>query len=196
MSVAAGTTDAAEFVDFFQDGWKAGATDPERFFAHFGGRLTPDCLLTQPLAPRRMVPTACGRSSPLFEAVPDLRVEVVRWGATDDGVLIEIRLHGTLGGRPLEWTAVDRLVLRDGLITERHSYFDPLRWWRSCSGGRARARSCCGPVAEGGADEQGRRRAGADPALGSRRELDLPRERSAPSRRARARRSCSCTACW
>ena len=40
--------------------------------------------------------------------------------------MIEIRLHGTLGGRPLAWTAVDRLVLRDGLIAERHSYFDPL----------------------------------------------------------------------
>ena len=50
----------------------------------------------------------------------------MRWGATEDGALIEIRLHGTLGGRPLEWTAVDRLVLRDGLIAERHSYFDPL----------------------------------------------------------------------
>ena len=63
MSVAAGTTEAAELVDFFQDGWRIGATDPERFFAHFGGRFTPDCLLTQPLAAPARVPRACGSSS-------------------------------------------------------------------------------------------------------------------------------------
>ena len=84
--------------------------------------------MTQPLAARR---PGCreGRgscSTPLFLAVPDLRADVMRWGATEDGALIEIRLHGTLGGRALAWTAVDRLVLRDGLIAERHSYFDPL----------------------------------------------------------------------
>ena len=50
----------------------------------------------------------------------------MRWGATDDGVMIEIRLGGTLDGKPLTWNAVDRLVVRDGLIAERHSYFDPL----------------------------------------------------------------------
>jgi len=127
MSVAAPTTEAAELVAFFEEGWKAGATDPERFFAHFGARFTPDCLLTQPLAAPARGPEGLRQLfAPLFHAVPDLRVDVVRWGATDDGALIEIHLHGTLGGRPLAWTAVDRLVLRDGLIAERHSYFDPL----------------------------------------------------------------------
>ena len=58
--------------------------------------------------------------------MPDFGVEVLRWGATEDGAMIEIRLRGTLSGRPITWTAVDRLVLRDGLIAERHSYFDPL----------------------------------------------------------------------
>ena len=123
----AALSDAEELVAFFQEGWRAGATDPERFFAHFGGRFTPDCLLTQPLAAPARGPAGLRQLfTPLFLAVPDLRVDVVRWGATDDGALIEIRLHGTLGGRPLTWTAVDRLVLRDGLIAERHSYFDPL----------------------------------------------------------------------
>ena len=124
---AALTPTAEELVAFFQEGWSAGATDPERFFAHFGGRLTPDCLMTQPLAAPARGPEGLRQLfTPLFEAVPDLRVDVIRWGATEDGALIEIRLHGTLGGRPLAWTAVDRLVLRDGLIAERHSYFDPL----------------------------------------------------------------------
>ena len=58
--------------------------------------------------------------------MPDLRGEVERWGATEDGVLIELGLRGKLRGRPVEWTAVDRIILRDGLIAERRSYFDPL----------------------------------------------------------------------
>ena len=40
--------------------------------------------------------------------------------------MIELRLHGTLGTRPIAWTVVDRIVLRDGLIAERTAYFDPL----------------------------------------------------------------------
>ena len=83
--------------------------------------------MTQPLAAPARGPAGLRQLfTPLFEAMPDLRVDVMRWGATDDGALIEIRLHGTLGGRPLAWTAVDRFVLRDGQIAERHSYFDPL----------------------------------------------------------------------
>ena len=118
---------AGELVAFFQEGWRAGASDPERFFAHFGARLTPDCLLTQPLAAPARGPEGLRQLfTPLFRAVPDLRADVVSWGATEDGALIEIRLHGTLGGRALAWRAVDRLVLRDGLIAARHSYFDPL----------------------------------------------------------------------
>jgi hypothetical protein len=124
---AIAAAEAEELVAFFAAGWRIGATDPERFFAHFGERLTPDALMTQPLAaPARGPAGLRDLFTPLFEAVPDLTVDVVRWGATEDGVLIEIRLHGTLGGRPLEWTAVDRLVVREGLIAARHSYFDPL----------------------------------------------------------------------
>ena len=43
-----------------------------------------------------------------------------------DGVLIELALRGTLGGRAVMWTAVDRIILRNGMIVERRSYFDPL----------------------------------------------------------------------
>jgi hypothetical protein len=67
------------------------------------------------------------RFTPIFAAIPDLRSTVVRFGPTDDGILIEHTLRGTLGSRPLEWTAVDRFILRDdGLIAERRAYFDSL----------------------------------------------------------------------
>ena len=122
---------------------------------------------------------------------------MVRWGATEDGALIEIRLHGTLGGRPLEWTAVDRLVLRDGLIAERHSYFDPLPLVRDAAQAPARergARSSADRRKEAGVSTAERAR-WRSPALGTRRELDLSQGTVTPTRRARARRSCSCTAC-
>ena len=40
---------AAEFVDFFAEGWGKGAGP--QFFDHFESRIHPDVLMTQPLAP-------------------------------------------------------------------------------------------------------------------------------------------------
>ncbi len=114
---------AAEFVDFFADGWRKGANGD--FFGHFESRIHPDVLMTQPLAPpARGVRTFRPLFEPLFRAIPDLHGEVRSWGETDDGVLIELHLSGHLGGRPVAWTTVDRIVLEDGKIKERHAYFD------------------------------------------------------------------------
>lgn len=117
----------AEFVAFFADGWRTGATQPERFIEHFSGRLTADAVMIQPFSRVARGPRGLRELfEPLFRVMPDLRGEVVRWGATEDGVLIELALRGTLGGRPVKWTTVDRIILRDGLIIERRAYFDPL----------------------------------------------------------------------
>jgi ketosteroid isomerase-like protein len=125
MRAAEATTEQEEFVRFFAEGWALGAG--EEFFDHFGSRKHPDVVLEQPL-----MPTARGERGmramfgPLFAAMPDLRGEVVRWGPTEDSVLIELKLSGTVGGRAVEWTVVDRIVLEDGLIRSRRSFFDPL----------------------------------------------------------------------
>jgi SnoaL-like domain len=127
MSATAERGAAEELVAFFAEGWRIGASDPERFYAHFATRLTPDALMTQPLAAPVRGPEGLRELfGPLFAAMPDLRVDVLRWGATDDGALIEIRLRGMLGARQVSWEAVDRLVLQDGMIAARHSYFDSL----------------------------------------------------------------------
>jgi ketosteroid isomerase-like protein len=127
MAATDTTSAAAEFADFFGAGWAIGATDPERFFGHFGARMTPDALMLQPLAaPVRGPKGLRALFEPLFEAIPDLTGDVVRWGETGDGVLIELRLRGALGGRPVEWTTVDRITLREGLIAGREAHFDPL----------------------------------------------------------------------
>jgi ketosteroid isomerase-like protein len=120
-------TAAAEFVEFFGAGWAIGARDSDGFFRHFEQRMHPDAVMIQPIAPRTQGPRALRQLfGPLFHAVPDLTGEVQGWGATDDGVFIQLTLRGSLSGRPLDWTVVDRIVLEDGLIRERCSYFDPL----------------------------------------------------------------------
>jgi ketosteroid isomerase-like protein len=119
-------TSAAEFVEFFAEGWKFGARDADGFFRHFGPRMHTDSVLIQPIAPTVRGPQALQELfGPLFKAVPDLHGELKRWGETVDGVFIELTLRGHLGGRPVEWTVVDRIILEDGLIRQRRSYFDP-----------------------------------------------------------------------
>lgn len=125
MSVGAdssATAAGAEFVQRFERFWRAPA--PQRL----------DMLLADPVrlvAP--LTPTthtlAEGRRSfaRLLALIPDLTAEVHRWGPTDEGVLIEFTLSGSVGGGPLSWRAVDRIALGDdGLATERVSYFDAM----------------------------------------------------------------------
>ena len=119
-------TDAKEFVEFFAAGWELEAHDAEGFFRHFGPRMHPDTALIQPIARPARGPGALRELfGPLFKAIPDLTGTLRRWGQTDDGVFIELALRGHLGSRPVEWTVVDRIILEDGLIRERRSYFDP-----------------------------------------------------------------------
>ena len=119
-------TDAKEFVEFFAAGWELGARDAEGFFRHFGPRMHPDTALIQPIArPARGADALRELFGPLFKAIPDLTGTLRRWGQTDDGVFIELTLRGHLGSRPVEWTVVDRIILEDGKIRERRSYFDP-----------------------------------------------------------------------
>jgi hypothetical protein len=78
--------------------------------------------------------------------IPDIRGEVVGWAGHEDIMFIELWLSGTLGGKPLEFRAVDKLWLTStGTVLRRDSFFDSgplvqavlsrpsawLPWWRS-----------------------------------------------------------------
>jgi ketosteroid isomerase-like protein len=127
---------AEEFVDAFERFWRMPSVNGlDELLSH-------DAVLRQPLGPTtRDLATGKRAFARIFAAIPDLHAVVDRWGATRDGVLIEFRLMGTVGGRPIEWPVVDRFVLQNGSATERVSYFNPtplLRasltrptsWWR------------------------------------------------------------------
>ncbi len=113
-------SEAADFVERFAAYWRAPSV------AGLDALLAPDVRLVAPMTPTTHGLDEGRRAfAAVLELTPDLTAKVHRWAATPDGVLIEFTLSGTAGGRPISWTAVDRIVLgEDGLATERVSYFD------------------------------------------------------------------------
>ena len=112
---------SAEFVERFKRFWAA--PDP----AALGELLHDDARLIQPLMPSMRSRAAYAEATRrLLAVMPDLHGRTRRWGETEDGVLIEHTLAGTLGGRQLSWDLTDRITLREGRVVERIAYFDPL----------------------------------------------------------------------
>jgi ketosteroid isomerase-like protein len=112
---------SAEFVERFMRFWAA--PDP----AALDELLHDDAHLVQPLMPEARSRAAYAQSTRrLLAVMPDLHGRTHRWGPTEDGVLIEHTLAGTLGGKALSWDLTDRITLRDGRVVERIAYFDPL----------------------------------------------------------------------
>jgi ketosteroid isomerase-like protein len=114
--------DPSEFVEAFAKSWAAPTIASHSALWH------DDIVLVQPLMPKAVGRKACEEGfARLFGLIPDLHATVHRWAAAEpDVVFIEFTLKGTFGGRPIEWDAVDRFVLRDGLALERVSYFDSM----------------------------------------------------------------------
>lgn len=119
---------AEEWVAEFIAGWRD-PSDPEAFANHFERVCTDDVRMIQPQLPT-MVGKAAFREGfvrPTFALIPDLHAVVHDWAVNEAGelVFINFTLAGTLGGKPISWPCIDRIVLRDGLACERRAYFDP-----------------------------------------------------------------------
>lgn len=106
----------------------------------------PDYRAVQPQTPDALGPEGMlDFFARVYALVPDLRGEVIEANVYDGGIYIEVRLTGTIGGRPVTWDACDRFWFEDGLVKGRMTYFDPIvlfaavaqrprawrRWWRS-----------------------------------------------------------------
>jgi hypothetical protein len=111
---------AADFAERFAAYWQAPSVDG------LGALLAPEVYLRAPMTPTtRSLAEGKRAFGKLLRLVPDLTGVVHRWGGTEDGLLIEFTLSGSVSGVELSWDAVDRIVLReDGLATARISYFD------------------------------------------------------------------------
>jgi ketosteroid isomerase-like protein len=112
----------AAFVERFAEAWSD--PSPDGLMA----LMAPDVVLRTPaMPPVRGLDQVRSMWTALFAALPDLRGDVHRWAATDDGGLIELTLSAKVARRRFAWALVDRVVLTgDGRIRERVSYFDPL----------------------------------------------------------------------
>jgi hypothetical protein len=117
-------TAAAELVAWFANAWRSPAY--ESFCRHIVPRLAPEARMVQPLVRSHRGPEAfCRNIAPLFAAIPDVHANVLDWRGDERTVFIEFHLEGTLGGRPVRLHVTDRFALRDGVVTERASFFDP-----------------------------------------------------------------------
>jgi ketosteroid isomerase-like protein len=118
---AAADPEAADLVARFAEAWSR--MDPDAFTPLFH----PDVHLIHPIEPNTHgVDEAREFMARTMSVVPDLRYDVQGWASGSGHVIIWGRLHGTLGGAPIEWPLVDRIRMEDGLISERVAYFDPL----------------------------------------------------------------------
>jgi SnoaL-like protein len=109
--------------------------------------MAEDITLNQPLLqPGTTRRTWHDEAQRLVTLLPDIRGEVVSWAGHEDLMFIELRLSATLGRKPLNFQAVDKLWLTlTGTVLRRDSFFDSapltqamfrrpsawLPWWRS-----------------------------------------------------------------
>jgi hypothetical protein len=111
-----------QVVEMFTAGWDR--PEPHAW----DGFLAEHVELIQP-----MVPHARGRERwwdevrRLLTLIPDLRADVLNWAGNGDQLFIEIRLNGTLGGKPISFRAVDQLQLTsEATVVRRESTFDSI----------------------------------------------------------------------
>jgi len=60
----------------------------------------------------------------VLRMIPDFRLEVIRWAATADTVMIEWQGSATVAGKALSWRGIDRISLRDSKTYEGQVYWD------------------------------------------------------------------------
>lgn len=133
----------AHWVELFAEAFDAGDYAGVARLSEF---THPDYRGVQPQTPDAVGPAGLlDFFARVYALVPDLRGDILQANVYDDGVYIEVRLSGTLGGRPVAWETCDRFWFEDGLVKGRVTYMDPLpllttiarrprawrRWWRS-----------------------------------------------------------------
>jgi ketosteroid isomerase-like protein len=126
-AITASGSEAEAFVRAFESGWNRPGS-AEEAAARFEPWLDPGTRLIQPQMPDLVghAEVRSGFFRPLFALLPDAHASVERWAARGDTVYIELTMGGTLGGRPVNFRACDRVRLRDGVAIEREAYTDPI----------------------------------------------------------------------
>ena len=116
--------DADLFMEKFVDAWAD--PEPEKFTRLFH----PDGCLLHPGMKQPLASTdVADYIEQLIAICPDLSLQVDRWQAGSDYVLIEWTMGGTLLGQDVRWSGVDRFVLEGDVAIDGVAYFDSLPLW-------------------------------------------------------------------
>jgi hypothetical protein len=109
-----------EWIEVYREAWRERDTDRLLEWVH------PDARILYPLMPEPV--DRNGLASYFasgFAAMPDFRIEPVRWAAHGHDMFVEWRARGTAGAERLEWSGTDRFTFRGDLIVEAFAYADP-----------------------------------------------------------------------
>lgn len=66
----------------------------------------------------------------VLSKVPDLKIVPVCYAIDDNRVFVEAKNSGTLAGQPLNWGAVYRVHLKDGLVHRGRRFYDQVELFR------------------------------------------------------------------
>lgn len=114
---AAGTPEA--WLEMFLRFFAAPAPETYRPLFHPQGSLQ-DAGMAEPL-PAALTGQAIAM---VLAKLPDLRIQALRHRIRGDHVFVEARNAGTLNGTALDWGAVYRVHLRDGLVHRGRRFYD------------------------------------------------------------------------
>jgi ketosteroid isomerase-like protein len=110
---------AQAFVNRWADRWSRPDPDALRELMHADTKnLIPP--MTEPADREGVV----RHFAAVLRRLPDLRLDVLRWGLTGDTVMIEWRANATAMGQQLQWTGVDVMRLRGERTYAAEVYWD------------------------------------------------------------------------
>lgn len=114
-----------EFPDLFKAGWAL--PKPDSFLGYFLPLIADDARFMQPTFPDAHGHNEIAQMfTRLFTLFPDLTATPQRGAVTGDTVFIASSCTTTIGRRVFEFPVCDEFVIRNGKITQRRSYSDPL----------------------------------------------------------------------
>lgn len=116
--------EAETFVRSFEAAWANHDGHAVQALWQPDGRLfTP--IVDRPVSPHELLALLAAQT----RMIPDLAWHLVDWAVRGETVYVEWRVTQTLAGIPVEWTGIDRFLMRDGKIFEERVYADttPMR---------------------------------------------------------------------
>lgn len=110
--------DNEAFIRAYLDNWRKTPPDLHQVF-HPEGKLLP---------PGRSEPLDVSGAQRLVEgtraAIPDVSLRIINWAERDGQMFIEWEMTGTVGGKSVTWSGINRNTLRGPKSVDAVSYWD------------------------------------------------------------------------